>query len=45
MDVIGFIEKKRDGGAHAPGELEAFVRAFALGKVPEYPVAAWLKAV
>ena len=45
MDVIGFIEKKRDGGAHAPGELEAFVRAFALGKVPEYQVAAWLMAV
>jgi pyrimidine-nucleoside phosphorylase len=45
MDVIGFIEKKRDGGAHAPGELEAFVRAFALGKVPEYQAAAWLMAV
>ena len=44
FDVLPFIETKRDGGEHAPGEMKAFVEAFQTGKVKDYQVSAWLMA-
>lgn len=43
-DVREFLRAKRDGGAHAPGELREFVRAFTAGEVPDDQAAAWLMA-
>ncbi|MDI9370812.1 MAG: thymidine phosphorylase [Synergistota bacterium] len=45
FDMISFIERKRDGGAHSPREIRDFVREFAAGAVPDYQVGAWLMAV
>lgn len=45
MHVPDFLQRKRDGGAHAEGELRAFVRGVARGDVPDYQAAAWLMAV
>lgn len=45
MDVLEFIERKRDGGAHSREELISFVKAFNVGEIPEYQAAAWLMAV
>lgn len=44
FDVLPFIETKRDGGEHAPGEMKAFVEALQTGKVKDYQVSAWLMA-
>lgn len=44
LDPIRFIEDKRDGLEHAPGEIEDFVRVFHQGKIPDYQAAAWLMA-
>lgn len=43
--VIEFIERKRDGAAHAPSELAEFVAQVRDGTVPDYQVSAWLMAV
>ena len=45
LDVLRFIETKRDGGRHHPDEISAFTKRFAAGEVPEYQAAAWLMAV
>lgn len=45
MDMLGFIERKRDGGVHQAEEIRRFVTAFASGEVPDYQAAAWLMAV
>lgn len=45
MDMLGFIERKRDGGVHPGEEIGRFVTAFASGEVPDYQAAAWLMAV
>ena len=44
FDVQVFLETKRDGREHAPGDLEAFVQGLQSGKIPDYQVAAWLMA-
>ncbi|MFA7621192.1 MAG: thymidine phosphorylase [Aminobacteriaceae bacterium] len=45
FDMISFIERKRDGGAHTSQEIRDFVREFASGAVPDYQTSAWLMAV
>jgi len=45
MHVPDFLQRKRDGEAHAPDDLRAFVRGVARGEVPDYQAAAWLMAV
>ncbi|MBL3539291.1 thymidine phosphorylase [Aminivibrio sp.] len=45
MDMLGFIERKRDGGVHPAEEIRRFVTSFASGEVPDYQAAAWLMAV
>lgn len=44
FDILGFIERKRDGGAHKAEELDAFVAAVRDDAVPDYQTAAWLMA-
>ena len=44
MRILDFLRTKRDGQAHDPDELRAFVRAVADGDVPDYQAAAWLMA-
>ncbi|MDR1944240.1 MAG: thymidine phosphorylase [Synergistaceae bacterium] len=45
LDVIEFIEHKRDGFAHCAAELREFVIAVRDGAIPDYQAAAWLMAV
>jgi len=45
FDIISFIERKRDGGAHSGEDIREFVSAFASGVVPDYQASAWLMAV
>ena len=45
MHVPSFIEHKRDGAEHQPGEIEEFIRGFTTGEIPEYQAAAWAMAV
>jgi len=45
MVIARLIERKRDGGALAPGEWRSLVQAFALGEVPDYQVSALAMAV
>jgi pyrimidine-nucleoside phosphorylase len=43
-DARAFIREKRDGRAHDPENLKAFVLACARGEVPDYQASAWLMA-
>jgi pyrimidine-nucleoside phosphorylase len=45
MHVPSFIERKRDGAEHEPGEIEEFIRGFTAGEIPDYQAAAWAMAV
>ena len=45
MHVPDFIQAKREGAAHDPSDLRAFVRGVTDGNVPDYQAAAWLMAV
>jgi pyrimidine-nucleoside phosphorylase len=45
MHVPTFIEHKRDGREHVPEEIEAFIRAYTIGDIPDYQAAAWAMAV
>src|SRR5919199_370819 len=45
MRIVDLIEKKREGQAHTPAELERLVQGYVRGEVPDYQVAAWLMAV
>ncbi len=44
FNMLDFIERKRDGGAHRAEELDAFVTAVRDEAVPDYQTAAWLMA-
>ena len=44
IDPIRFIEDKRDGQEHTASELQAFVKAYLTGDVPDYQASAWLMA-
>jgi pyrimidine-nucleoside phosphorylase len=43
--AIDVIRKKRDGVELSRHEIEAFVRAYTKGDIPDYQVSAWLMAV
>lgn len=43
--TVDFIETKRDGRPHRPGELAQFALDVRDGRVPDYQLAAWLMAV
>jgi len=45
MHAVEFIEKKRDGGAHTPAELQEWIAAYVEERIPDYQMAAWLMAV
>lgn len=45
FNMIGFIEKKRDGGRHTKEEFDEFIGGVMNGSVPDYQTAAWLMAV
>ncbi len=45
MRVYELIKRKRDGGSLRPQEIEAFLRAYTNGEVPDYQAAALLMAV
>ena len=44
MDPRDFIRRKRDGRAHDPDSLRAFVAACAAREIPDYQASAWLMA-
>jgi len=44
LDARAFLRAKREARAHAPGELHAFIAAYAAGTIPDYQVSAWLMA-
>ncbi|MFN0069762.1 MAG: thymidine phosphorylase [Limisphaerales bacterium] len=44
MQVLPFLERKRDGGALTAEEIAALVAGFTSGRVPDYQMAAWLMA-
>ena len=43
-DARAFLRAKREGRAHTPEELRAFIAAYAAGAVPDYQASAWLMA-
>ena len=45
MHVPTFIEQKREGREHSTEEIEAFIRGYANGEIPDYQAAAWAMAV
>ena len=45
LNVPDLIQKKRAGGTHSAGELDALIGGYTRGQVPDYQVAAWLMAV
>lgn len=45
FSMIAMIKEKREGHAHAPETLAAFVTKLVAGELPDYQVAAWLMAV
>src|SRR5688500_6061544 len=45
MHVPTFIEQKRDGRAHSPEDIAAFIAGYARGDLPDYQAAAWAMAV
>ena len=45
MRIYDIIAKKRDGGTHTRAELEALIRGYVAGDVPDYQMAAWMMAV
>ncbi len=42
--AIDLIRKKRDGGEHSRPEIDALVRGYNSGEIPDYQVSAWLMA-
>lgn len=44
FDARAFLREKREGEAHDPRHVRAFVEAFARGELPDYQVSAWLMA-
>ena len=45
MNFLSFIESKREGKILAPGQIQAFIRDFTAGKIPDYQMAALLMAI
>ena len=45
MHPVEFIREKRDGRAHAPEAIRAWIQAVTEDAVPDYQIAAWLMAV
>ena len=45
MRPTDLIEQKRQGESHSREDLEAFIRGYISGDVPDYQVSAWLMAV
>src|SRR5574341_407753 len=45
MRAVDIIEKKRDGIALTPQEIDFFVQAYARGEIPDYQAAAWAMAI
>jgi pyrimidine-nucleoside phosphorylase len=45
MHLPTFIEHKREGREHPPGEIEAFIRGYTSGEIPDYQATAWAMAV
>jgi pyrimidine-nucleoside phosphorylase len=45
IHVPSLIERKRDGGAWNAEEMDAFIRGFVAGDIPEYQASAWAMAV
>src|SRR5690606_5661150 len=43
--AVDAILAKREGSEHAKADLEALVRGYVVGEVPDYQMAAWLMAV
>lgn len=45
MRTVDIIEKKRDGKALTPDEIQFFVKGFTSGDIPDYQTSAWAMAV
>ncbi len=45
MNFLHLIEKKREGKVLAPEEIQAYIRDFTVGKIPDYQMAAMLMAI
>ena len=44
FNPVDMVRNKRDGGAHSPAEIAAFIAQFNAGAVPDYQMSAWLMA-
>ena len=44
FDAVAFLRAKRDGRAHAPADVRAFVAAYQRRELPDYQASAWLMA-
>jgi pyrimidine-nucleoside phosphorylase len=44
LDPRAFLREKREGRAHAPDDLRAFIAGHARGEIPDYQASAWLMA-
>jgi pyrimidine-nucleoside phosphorylase/thymidine phosphorylase len=42
--TVDLIRKKRDGHSLSPEEIEAFVRGYTAGEIPDYQASSWLMA-
>jgi pyrimidine-nucleoside phosphorylase len=45
MNFAALITRKRDGGEHAPEEIEWLINQYAAGNLPDYQMSAWAMAV
>ena len=45
MRMYDLIQKKKEGQAHTPEEIEWIVRGYTNGDIPDYQMSAWLMAV
>ncbi len=45
MNFLSLIESKREGKTLAPEQIQAFIREFTVGKIPDYQMAAMLMAI
>ena len=45
MNFLSLIEAKREGQKLAPEQIQAFIREFTAGKIPDYQMAALLMAI
>lgn len=45
MNFLSLIETKREGGALASNQIQAFIREFTAGRIPDYQMAAMLMAI